>query len=161
MSMPTREQWAEFETRADSLYSTQKLDCDGFVLTVRKEITGKNKLGIVIYVNGWVKGEWWGQEKPDCPEQRFMRPSETYAFPQSFRARMLKLLGKRAYAKENYDRKIKVFLPSWTSATSLRRHLVKTCKCITFLDNTHQVPVEESAKTLLGEMEEFLDEHRG
>lgn len=161
MSMPTREQWAEFETRADNLYSTVKLDCDGFVLTVRKEIVAKNRMAIGVYVNGWIKGEWLGVEKPNCPEQRFMRPVARFVHNVKFRKDMLKLLGKRRYAAENFDRKITLFWSTWPSGAALRRHLVKTCKCIRILDDTNQVSVEESAKTLLGEMEEFLDEHRG
>lgn len=155
MSIPTKEQWAEFEKQADSLYSSQTITCDGFELTVRKELVSKNQLGIMVYVNGCIKGEWLGREKPDCQEQRFMRPTERYVFSAKVRQQALKILGKRLYAKERYEQKLKLFSPFWTSAASLRRHLVKTCKSITILDTNTLDDISKQAQELKAEMEDF------
>lgn len=156
MSMPSKEQWAEFEERADRLYCTQKLTCDGFELSVTKAQISKNKLGVVVYVNGWIKGEWLGGEKADCAEQRFMRPVERYAYRPKFRQEMLKLMGKRRYAQEGMDRKVKYFMPDWPSGAALRRHLAKTCKAITIHPDPILDDVEAKAAALVADMKETL-----
>lgn len=131
MSKPTKQQWEDFEQKSLQIYSSQKLICDGFALTVRREAISATKLGLIVYVNGELRGAWLGNESQEHPEHRFMRRCERYVWPLKFRKSMLKILGKKDYAKEAYDKKLISYNFYWNNAADLRRHLSKVCTCIT------------------------------
>lgn len=131
--MLNKEQWQSFEQEAERLYHSTKLRCDGFELTVRKEMVGRNRLGLAVYVNGRIKGEWLMAER-NCPELRFMRPHERFLYSPKERQRVVKECGKRWSEKSGVNKKYTIYLPWWTSATALRRHLVKHCQQIELVE---------------------------
>jgi len=126
----TKEQWAEVEKALSGLYGRARLRIEGREITLARELVSKNKLGVVVYVDGEWKGEWIGVAK-DCDEQRFMYPSRRSAYSTKERdrqKRLLKRFGKR-WCKEqgitDPNKKATIFLPFFPSATAARRHFQK------------------------------------
>lgn len=120
------DKWKEIESRLQGVYSSIKLDADGYELYLIRQLS-KDKLVTAVYVNGYINGEWHKADKdgnPLHPEARFWHP---------YRSRPYKLKAypalKRVYGKKEADcmtaLRTVAYLPSWSSLRSLMRHLKK------------------------------------
>jgi hypothetical protein len=96
--------------------------------------TDKMKMVIMVFVDGWMRGEWLNVEKP-CPEQAFMCRRETYLWGKKERdaaAKYAKRYGKihalRVYG--DMDKKFVCFSPFFPSVPRVRAHYEKTFKSI-------------------------------
>lgn len=59
ISQPTKEQWDAIAERLDAMYAPVFLRCDGYLVRAELERTDKNRLQIVVGVNGYLfKGVW-------------------------------------------------------------------------------------------------------
>lgn len=135
MSQPTKEQWAEVATRLDSIYCSVYLLCDGFY--VRYSLSRyKNRLVIGCYVDGQLKGAWFGKLTEESPQEaiRFLRPATRSKYPPSFVKRMEKAAGKRYCKKHGYYEKITYTAPYWNCPGPLIRHLIKHNDHIEIID---------------------------
>lgn len=63
----TKEEWKQAEEKLNSAFSRVDLLVDGYVVTIRKEPCDKMRLGLTVYVDGTIKGEWVVQ---DCEIRR-------------------------------------------------------------------------------------------
>ena len=132
----TKEEWSKVEKALSGLYGSTKLLVDGHKITFRRVLVDKHRLGIVTYVDGEIRGEWYNADKP-CPEQRFLRKATRFVHKPAVRAKLKKLWPKsRKPAGEywNPDAKFHYFLPWWTDATALRRHYQKTFQSIELVE---------------------------
>jgi hypothetical protein len=126
----TREQWTEVEKALSGRYGKVTLRIEGREITLVRELVSKNKLGVVVYVDGKLKSEWIGVAK-DCDEQRFMYPSQRFVYSARERdqqKRLLKRFGKRWLKEQGItdpNKKATIFLPFFPSATAARRHFQK------------------------------------
>ncbi len=122
----TKEDWQEIEQKLKSFYNVVKLNCDGYEISLTLERLDTMKNGIMVYVNGVIKGEWLTEE---CEERRrFYRPITRSLMSQKQRNN-LKKLPKRTQnmlIKElKLDRTFTYYSFEWTSFNSLKRHLIK------------------------------------
>ncbi|MBL8500670.1 MAG: hypothetical protein JNL77_08845 [Nitrosomonas sp.] len=134
----TDEQWSKVERRLSSQLGSVKLQCDGHeVFAVVK--TDKMKLVIVLYIDGWMKGEWLKDESE--MGIKFFSKKTKYLSTQKERASALKQMNNkrltsdlRAMFKRIYEAKYSYFTPVWTSAKSFCRHIRKTCATIELME---------------------------
>lgn len=63
----TKEEWKQAEEKLNSAFSRVDLLVDGYAVTIRKEPCDKMRLGLTVYVDGTIKGEWVVQ---DCEIRR-------------------------------------------------------------------------------------------
>ena len=124
----TKEEWARVEKALSGTYGMVRVNADEFVVVFYRRLVGKNRLAIVTYVDGVMKGEWINA-KNQHPEQRCLRPAsrpmcnpKERADLKKLRKRDLKALGPAF----DPDRKWHHFDPIWPSVTALRRHYQKT-----------------------------------
>jgi hypothetical protein len=135
---PTPEEWKEIEEKLASVYSGVELLVDGYELYLTLSKISKMRLAIVVYVNGWLKAEYW---RDDCEERRrFYSRSKRHVYTKRFRDAMSKLekklsrsrILKAANLKPDVDiyRTVDVFTPYWTSFSRLKAHLIKNNESI-------------------------------
>ncbi len=135
MTQPTKEQWQDIESKLDSMYSDVHLLCDGYYLLYRME-RSKNKLLISVYINGWMKGEWFGVGDKASEEARlFWRPSIKAKYTAKHIKLYEKIYGKRECKKKGIYDKQTMYWPSWNRPKPIITHLKKTCKSIEILDS--------------------------
>lgn len=124
----TKEEWARVEKALSGTYGMARVKADEFVVTFHRQLVSKNRLAIVTYVDGYMKGEWINAEDPH-PEQRCLRPASRFMCGPKERA-ALKKIPKRTREKWgpafDPDRKWHYFDRCWPSVTAIRRHYQKT-----------------------------------
>lgn len=135
----TDEQWEKIEKALSYPYQSVKLRCDGY--EVHAVVKSDNmKLVIVLYIDGWMKGEWLKDESEmgvkffDRKTKYLSKPKErASAFKQMNNKRLPSDL--RAIFKRIYESQYSYFSPVWTSARSFCRHIRKTCNEIELMEN--------------------------
>ncbi len=134
MTQPTKEQWKGLAIDLDKMFSDSYLLCDGFYLLYRME-RSKNKLCISVYVNGFMKGEWFGVDDEASEEaHRFWRPSIRARYSAKHIKLYEKIYGKRECKKKGIYDKRTIYYPWWNRPQPIISHLKKTCKSIEILD---------------------------
>ena len=112
-----------------------ELECDGYnVVASIVQRTGL-KLEIMVYVNGFVKGEWLTKQTPECT--KFFRQITVYGSNKKARDEAARWVKKRGLSKEDKEfwrgiaeHKITYFQPTFNSAASFLRHINSTCQSI-------------------------------
>lgn len=128
----TREQWAAVEKELSGLFGKVELLCDGYKVAAQIRTVAKLRQGIVVYVNGALKGEWMKGEAEEA--RKFLREQKRYVLPAKTRDEYQKMAKSRRYSAEFRQRhakaataRISIWMPYWTNAQSFCRHLRKTC----------------------------------
>lgn len=130
-TQPLPEQWNGIEQALDNqLFHEVRMVIDGYRITAMKVVTGKTRLGILVHVDGKILGEWVLPDENGEPKEvarRFWRERRRALYPPKKRARLEKSFGKRQVREyfPNIDKVHRCWVPEWTSAHALRRHLVK------------------------------------
>lgn len=126
----TKEQKAELIEKLNHPYGHVALMCDGYRIALAVERTSQLAYRVVTYVNGTWKGIWFSGTN-SYPEQKFLNRKERMLAKPSERARMEKIIGKRATAKDPwFSKKLVTFDVSWASGKSAINHLCKVCESI-------------------------------
>lgn len=125
----TKDQRDELAKELANPYGRVNLKCDGYEVLLVVERWKELSYRIVTYVNGEWSGAWMCSAG-EYPQRKFLRYSEKFVLPARFRAQMLKLLGKRRYAKENYDRKLGMWHIDWQTGKAAINHLHRVCDAI-------------------------------
>lgn len=102
----TKQRWAEIESELDRQYSKLAFKADGYVVSAGLE-RNKNRLLIVVYVNGSIKGAWYPRRGQPMAEEarRFWRHTIKPVASQKFIKDMEKIFGKRdCKARGLYDK---------------------------------------------------------
>lgn len=121
----TKEDWKEVEQKWSSPYSSIEFECDGYKVTLQATIY-KLKLVHLVYVNGWMKGEWMNEKSEEG--RRFLPVKEVFLHSSKDRAAAKKHLSKSAYKRFNYDAKFKMISTHWVSLSSFKKHLTANNK---------------------------------
>jgi len=127
----TTEQKAHLIKELSSPWGVVVLNCDGDRITLSVQEEKPLKFVVVVYVNGWFKGEWMLADKP-VHEQRYMRKAVRPLWSASYKAKMEKAWGKR-YVKKHYSGTMTLFYSTWSSGKAAIAHLVKVCESIEIL----------------------------
>lgn len=121
----TKEEWAAIEKELSGTFGSVKLKADGHEVTFYRGLVGKNRLGIVTYVDGWIRGEWIVEPKKH-PESKYLRPDAKYLWSRKERLE-LKKMSKLALKQSGIDpdKKFEFLRSDWPSVTAIRRHYEK------------------------------------
>lgn len=128
----TKEQWAEIERELSGLFGRVELLCDGYKVVANIATIAALRQGIVVYVDGFVRGEWMKGEAEEA--RKFHREMKRYLYPAKVRALAAKKAKNRQlpadlrkifqrHATESFS----TWAPYWTNAKAFTRHLRKTC----------------------------------
>lgn len=132
----TKEDWQKVETALSGTYGSAKIKADEFEVTFRRGLVSKNRLAIVTYVDGYMRGIWIDAAN-HCPEQRCLRPVSSPMIKAKERAALKKLSKRTLKALGpafDPDRKWHFFAPNWHSVAQIRRHYQKTFSTIELIE---------------------------
>lgn len=126
----TKEQKAKLAEDLSMPWGHAKLRCDGYEITLAVERSKGMTYRVTTYVNGSWKGIWFSGKEAH-PEQKFLRKSVRPACPPAFKAKMEKILGKRAVAKDPYyNGMVTTYCVTWASGKAAISHLCKVCDSV-------------------------------
>lgn len=118
----TTEEWKEVEEKPASFYSTVKLRCDEYNISIVLTRRTQFKNALVVYINGLIKGEWLMKE---CEEsRRFFRKVTKSALSSKIKKAYLKL-PKKLQKELGMDATYSYYLADWTSFKALKKQLIK------------------------------------
>lgn len=151
MAQPTKEQWDEVAKKLDFIYGSVYLRCDGHVVTACLQRIMNNKLGIVVYVNGWsFRGDWLPSFSKDSPREmsdearKFWMPKKHAIYTKKQVASLEKIYGKRAAKKRGVYDHYSWAMTVWNRPLPFIRHLKAHNDNIDIIDeNTYQQEVVE------------------
>ena len=128
----TKEQWVEVERQLSGPIGRCELSCDGYEVVARVATIAALQLGIVVYVNGWVRGEWMKGEAEEA--RKFHREMKRYIWSARLRTEAAKKAkGRhlpadlRKVYQDRVTASVSTWAPYWTNAKAFTRHLRKTC----------------------------------
>ena len=122
----TREEWESVKNALNSLYSTVKLDCDGYELTLRLERLENMKLSITTYINGTFRLEWMDNNKPCEEQRRFLCKKTKRKKYYNDKLPEWKRLPKKVQKEimESCTHEYVSYWPYWKSFSALKKHLI-------------------------------------
>lgn len=136
----TKEQKAELIDKLNHPYGRAELMCDGYRIDLTVERLRGLTYRVVTYVNGVFKGVWCNGAEI-YPEQKFLNRREIPLAKPSHKAKMEKIMGKRAVAKDPwFTKKLVTFDVSWASGKLAINHLCKVCESIEIIADQPGVP---------------------
>lgn len=132
----TKEQWTLIETELSGMFGAVHLRCDGFEVKAEIMTVAKFRQAIVVYVNGWIKGEWMKGEAEEA--KKFHRPVKRYLYSTKERdeasrkakSRSLAHSGLRDFYARKAEASITTWAAYWTNPKLFCRNLRKTCSNI-------------------------------
>jgi len=130
MSKLSKEDIQRIDTELSFPFGCVVLRGDGNTVTIQVQRTKPRRYDLVIFVNGWFKGEYL---KETSPEHRFYRPVKISSYKPSQRAQIEKEFGKRKARKyfPNLDKTSTYYMPSWNTPSTMLRHFARVCQSVT------------------------------
>ena len=123
----TKEDWVYVEETLKSPYKIVKLNCDGYILSLRLRRVDVYKLAICVRVNGELSVDWIVN---DCEERRrFFRKTQGSILSASG-MKIFRKLSKKKQEEWRGSYIYDIYLPYWTSFRSLKKHLIENNKSI-------------------------------
>lgn len=127
----TKEDWQKLRGwwDSDSIYSSFKLQCDEHEVSLHFEVY-KKKINVIIYVDGWLKGEWLNLDNPIG--QKFLQRHKKAYYTAKELKKYAKVFGKKhELAQQKYYEWVSV---SWSSFSAFKKHISTTCKDIKIIE---------------------------
>lgn len=129
----SKEQWDAIEVELNGVFGRVELLCDGHSVIAEIKSIAPLKLGILVYIDGVIKGEWWRGENEVA--RKFHREVKRFLYSakdREYAKAQLKKRGMTELLRETWQKRITLCMshwhPWWTNAKSFRRHIGKTCK---------------------------------
>ena len=127
----TDEQWKEVEKKLVPPFGRVELEVDGYKVTIVAQMVEKMKFSFVVYVNGFIRGEW---SMTDCEiRRRFYYESKRSLLTKSEKAK-IKKMRKSVREKILGRTKYSIYLPYWGSFSRLKAHLIKNNQSIELVE---------------------------
>lgn len=128
----TKEEWKRVEDKLSGLFGSVELLVDGYTVSLQRQMVGKNRLGIMSFVNGHYKGAW----KEGDPEFKYLRVITRAFYSSKFLKDLEKIYGKRQWKleKNRFDKKCTYHSPVWFSVSGIRKQYEKTFKNIKLVE---------------------------
>jgi hypothetical protein len=128
----TKDQWAEIEQQLSGFFGRVELLCDGYKINAEVKSIAPMRQGIVVYVNGYVRGEWMKGEAEEA--RKFHREMKRFLYSAKQREK-LKTDAKNRCLTADWRKRfrdmatasVSTWAPYWTNAKAFTRHLRKTC----------------------------------
>lgn len=140
MSKLSKEDIQRIDTELSFPYGCVVLRCDDDTVTIRVQRVKPHRYDLVVYVNGWLKGDYL---KPEAKESRFYRPVTAKYYKPSQRAAIVRDFGKRRAAKlfPELDKTFTYWMPTWNTPTPMLRHFARVSKSITLVSAGSDIQV--------------------
>ena len=107
-----------------------ELLCDGYRIALQVQRVKELTYRVTTFVNGKWEGKWMSGKEAH-PEQKFLNKKTHRACSPSFKAKMEKIMGKRAVAKDPYYSKTFItYDVSWASGKAAITHLCRVCESV-------------------------------
>lgn len=131
----TDEQWGIVDERLQAQFCTVTLKCDDYKVELRLVQISQFKLAITVYVNGWLKGEWFKTDNLSDEARRFF-PTRYINYYSGEQKKIWKKMGKRLRKEHNININERYEYKGfhWTSFTALKRHFIANNKSIELID---------------------------
>jgi hypothetical protein len=122
----TKEQWQQVEQELAQSVCHVTFKIDDEEVSVSRRLVSESKLELYVYINGYVKGEWYSYKddaeltRPKCFKAVNRKRTRSLYSPKE-KAQVIKAIGKRAAAK-HYPRlndKLEFYTPNFATAKSL------------------------------------------
>lgn len=132
MSKLSKEDIQRIDTELSFPFGCVVLRCDANTITIQVTRTKPRRYDLMVYVNGWFKGDYL---KETAPEHRFYRPVKFSAYKPSERAKIEKQFGKRNARKyfPGLDKTSTYYMPSWNTPSTMLRHFARVCQSVTLV----------------------------
>lgn len=120
----SKDKWQEIEEYLrDRLFPQVAFRVGDHEVSVQKHFIAENRMALLVYIDGWIKGEWVGRETEGIPPivKQVWRKSSRSLYKPAERRRMEKGIGKRK-AKEwfpNIDKVLVSYVPDFLKAKTL------------------------------------------
>jgi len=126
----TKEQKTELAQKLTSPWGHVTLICDGFKVDLQVQRYTAMTYRVMTFINGEFKG-LWVSSKNEHPEQKFLRKLVKPLYSPAFKAKLEKIYGKRAFAKEErFHLKLTSYVPDFPSGKAAISHLCKVSESI-------------------------------
>lgn len=117
--------WDYVKEQLQSFWHPVELLIDGYKVSLKLERMDTYNNAIVMYINGWMKGEW---SMSDCEERRrFFRPVTRYFYSKKQRKKLPKKYFPSAHKPYTY------YMPTWKSFNRMKAHFIKHNESIELL----------------------------
>jgi len=132
----TAEHWKQVEQTLSFAFGSVYLQCDEYKLTLQVVPIKPLQMAIQVYVDGVFRGKWLIE---DCEERRrFLRPRRISLYSRAEKERFKAALKgvRKSFLKPHLERMEKVAViydSTWSSISSLKRHLIANNKAIALL----------------------------
>ena len=125
----SKEDIEKIESEMSFPFGCVVLRCDDDTVTIRVERVKPRRYNLMVYVNGWFKGEFL---KPDAKENRFYRPVKARFYKPTERSKIIRVFGKREAAKQfpKLDATFTYWVPTWNTPKPMLRHFSRVSKTI-------------------------------
>ena len=123
----TKEDWVYVEETLKSPYKIVKLNCDGYILSLRLRRVDVYKLAICVRVNGELSVDWIVH---DCEERRRCFRKTQGSILSASGMKIFRKLSKKKQEEWRGSYFYDIYLPYWTSFRSLKKHLIENNKSI-------------------------------
>ncbi|WP_155705943.1 hypothetical protein [Burkholderia cepacia] len=125
----SQEDIQKIDTELSFPFGRIELRCDGDTVTIAVQQTKPRRFDLMVYVNGWFRGEYL---RDSAPEHRFYRPTKISAYTPSQRTKIEKQFGKRNARKyfPNLDKATTVLMPTWRTPRTMLRHFARVSQSI-------------------------------
>lgn len=128
--MLTKEQKTKLIEQLMSPCGNVELLCDGYRIALAVQQVKPLVFRVITYINGQWRGEWCRHDR-EFPEQKFLKKKTNKVCSPSYKAKVEKILGKRAVAKDPYFSKTFVTYDiSWPNGKAAINHLCKVCESV-------------------------------
>lgn len=131
----TKEQWAEVFKKLSGVYGSVRLRIDGFDVSLQKQQIAAMRSAVVVYVDGWSRGEWLSLDNDIG--RRFLPTRKYGLYSRKKEAELVKAFGKRG-AKKHFSigKTFSIRTLWWTQLTLMRRHLERENDSIELAEET-------------------------
>lgn len=127
--MITKEQWDGIENTLTGYFACVKFRYQEREIIVSREGAGEGKRSLMVYVDGFIKGDWMLSDREgfDPIVKDVWRERKKAYFLPAKKAQIIKEIGKRAAKRmfSNFDDVMIYYTPDFTSAKSLVRQFKK------------------------------------
>lgn len=125
----TRAQWDAVKDHLSNPYAKLNIEADGHTLCITTVVNG-NKLSRVVYIDGWLKGEY---STEGHPFNKFYYPKKIQ-YPSNAKIKKAKEGVSKKFIKQHpnlFTHSIKYFhMPFYSSVSAIKKRLEATCTII-------------------------------
>lgn len=120
----TKADWKVVESVLAGAYGRVRMRCDGYLVQLSVRRIKPRQYAILVYVNGWSKGEWLGSKSDSEEARRFLQIKTVKLYSDAQRKKLVKAFGKRRATEMGVFGERQYRQLHWTSVPAMKKHFV-------------------------------------